>query len=195
MSPPRPPAGEAGFTLIEVMISLALFGLIAIAGLALVSGIINVQGRTDVRLERLGELQRTMFVLSSDIEQIVHGKVEGGGADVAFTRAAPGVSGIPTRVSYGVEQGTLIRTISNRPQQLLPGVGAVRWRFWDGEWVERWPRNPQEATRWPRAIEVEMQVASPGGPKGSLRRLVVLPVQAEVPQPSPEPVPSPEPMR
>jgi general secretion pathway protein J len=39
----RPEAGEAGFTLIELMISLGLFALIAVAGLALVEGIINVQ--------------------------------------------------------------------------------------------------------------------------------------------------------
>lgn len=195
MTPDRPPAAEAGFTLIEVMISLALFGLIAVAGLALVSGIINVQGRTDVRLERLGALQRTMFVLSSDIEQIVYGNVEGGDGAVAFKRAAPGTSGVPVAIRYAVEGGTLVRTIGGRPQQLLTGVGAARWRFWDGEWVDRWPRNPQEPARWPRAIEVEMQVASPGGPKGSLRRLVVLPVQAEVPQPLPPPVPAPEPVQ
>ena len=33
--------GQAGFTLIELMISLGLFALIAVAGLALVEGIIK----------------------------------------------------------------------------------------------------------------------------------------------------------
>ena len=187
----KPQPNESGFTLIEVMISLGLFGLIAIAGLALVSGIINVQGRTDTRLERLAELQRTMFVITSDLDQIARGPIAGGAGEVSFTRAAPGSGGAPVPIRYGLAGNAFLRFLGPRPQLLLPGVNEARWRFWDGQWVDKWPRDEKQAGRWPRAIEVRMQIASPGGPAGTLRRVVVLPVQAEPPAAEPSPSPSP----
>lgn len=176
----RPPKGEQGFTLIELMISLGLFALIAVAGLALVQGIINVQGRTEKRLDRLAELQRTMFVVTSDLDQIAQGQISGDAqAGLKFTRAAPGFGGPPVEVRYLVAGGTLVRQAGDMPQQLLPGVTVARWRFWDGAWADKWPMKEEDAARWPRAIELEMQVATPpgGGPSGILRRVIVLPAQ------------------
>ena len=174
---------EAGFTLVEVLISLGLFGLIAIAGLALVTGIMNVRGRTEVRLDRLAEVQRTMTVVSSDLDQIAAGRVTGGGGDVAFTRAAPGAGGAAIPIRYAVVDGALVRFVGPRPQLLLPGVGSARWRFWDAGWVERWPRSAEaeQIERWPRAVEMQLQLAAPAGPGGSLRRVVVLPVRVDKP--------------
>jgi general secretion pathway protein J len=182
----KPRTHDAGFTLIEVMISLGLFGLIAIAGLALVTGIINVQGRTDARLERLGQVQRTMFVVSSDIDQIAAGRVTGGQGELTFTRTAPGAGGPPMSVHYSAVTDALVREIGPVPQPLLPGVTSARWRFWDGKgWVDLWPQDPTNPDLWPHAIELQMQVASPGGPSGSLRRVIPLPAQDPVPTPVP----------
>lgn len=175
---PRP-QGEQGFTLIELMISLGLFALIAVAGLALVQGIINVQGRTEVRLDRLAEVQRTMFVVTSDIDQIATGRVAGNARDgLKFTRAAPGQGGARVPVEYLVAGGMLVRKSGPAIQRLLPGVTAARWRFWNGEWRDKWPLSDETAETWPRAIEMELQIASPnGGPAGTIRRVVVLPAQ------------------
>ena len=178
----RPEAGETGFTLIELMISLGLFALIAVAGLALVEGIINVQGRTEKRLDRLADLQRTMFVVSSDVEQIAGGPISGGGANLSFTRAAPGMGGAAVPLRYGVAGGALVRTVGPAPQLVLAGVANARWRFWDGTWVDRWPVNDEGRDRWPRAVAIEMQVAGPGGTLGSLRRVIILPVRPEEPK-------------
>lgn len=178
----RPEAGEAGFTLIELMISLGLFALIAVAGLALVDGIINVQGRTEKRLDRLADLQRTMFIVSSDVEQIAGGQLSGGGANLSFTRAAPGMGGAAVPLRYGVAGGALVRTVGPVPQLVLAGVAGARWRFWDGVWVDRWPINDEGKDRWPRAVAIELQVAGPGGASGSLRRVIALPVRAEEPK-------------
>jgi general secretion pathway protein J len=182
----RPARGEQGFTLIELMISLGLFALIAVAGLALVQGIINVQGRTDVRLDRLADLQRTLFVVTSDIDQIATGRVTGDAEQgLTFTRAAPGEGGARMEVRYRLAGGILLREVGGMPQRLLPGVTAARWRFWNGEWRDRWPLTEEAADQWPRAIEMELQVASPeGGSAGTVRRVVVLPEQLP-----PEPVP------
>lgn len=178
----RPEAGETGFTLIELMISLGLFALIAVAGLALVEGIINVQGRTEKRLDRLADLQRTMFVVSSDVEQIASGPLSGSGANLSFTRAAPGMGGVAVPLRYGVAGGALVRTVGPAPQLVLAGVTDVRWRFWDGAWIDRWPISEEDKDRWPRAVALEMVVQGPGGTPGSLRRVIALPVRPEEPK-------------
>jgi general secretion pathway protein J len=167
------------------MISLGLFALIAVAGLAMVQGILNVQGRTEQRLDRLAELQRTMFVLTSDIDQIAQGRIAGDSEQgLSFTRAAPGIGGQPMQVRYVVVGGVLVRQAIGLPQQVLGGVSQAQYRFFDGSWTAKWPRNKEEADRWPRAIEVQMQVVTPGGgPSGTLRRVVTLPAQVEEPKP------------
>lgn len=174
----KPEAGTSGFTLIELMISLGLFALIAVAGLALVDGIINVNSRTEGRLDRLATLQRTMFVIASDLDQVAAGPMEGKGNQIRFSRAVPGTGGRAIPVEYRVAAGTLIR-IAPAPQLLLPGVGRVRWRFWDGGWIDHWPVDTSDANknRWPRAVEIEMAAQGPGGAPVSLRRVVTLPVQ------------------
>lgn len=177
MNPRR--SGEAGFTLIELMISLGLFALIAIAGLALVDGILRVQGRTEVRFDRLADLQRAMFVISSDVDQIARGRISGGGDRFSFTRAAPGFGGPPLALQYSIANGNLVRGSGLQVQTVLSGVTAARWRFWGGAWVARWPVDAEDADAWPRAVEVEMTVAGPGGAPGSLRRVIALPTMPE----------------
>lgn len=173
-----PAADEAGFTLIELMISLGLFALIAAAGLTMVTGIINVQTRTESRLDRLAQLQRAMFAVTSDLDQVAAGPISGRGGEISFTRAAPGAGGPATPVRYSVAGGALIRNVGPLPQMVLPGVASAQWRFRDSNgWVDRWPVREDEADRWPRAVEVRMALAGPGGASGGLRRVIVLPVQ------------------
>lgn len=171
------PPGEAGFTLLELIISLGLFALISVAGLGLLDSVIGVQGKTDARLSRLAEVQRTMFVIQSDLDQITRGDLSGGGAHVAFTRIAGGVGGPATPISYGEAEGVLVRS-APQPQLLLHGATGTRWRFRDGAaWVDRWPPNEDRKAEWPRAVSVELQVTGTNGPQGLLRRVVILPAR------------------
>lgn len=175
----RREAGEAGFTLIELMISLGLFALIAIAGLALVEGIINVQDRTGPRLDRVADLQRAMFVVASDLDQIAVGPISGGADQLHFTRSAPGMGGAAVALDYAIAGGMLVRSVGPGRQRVLTGVARARWRFWDGAWVDRWPVDDAGKERWPRAIALEMSVAAPNGTTASLRRVVALPIRPQ----------------
>lgn len=175
--------GQAGFTLIELMISLGLFALIAVAGLTLVDGIIKVQGRTEARMDRLADLQRAMFVVSSDLDQISRGRVSGGGEHLNFTRAAPGFGGPAVDLQYSVANGNLVRGSGPMVQTVVGAVANVRWRFFDGRaWVANWPMKEEDADKWPRAVSIEMEAVGPGGSPGALRRVVTLPDQAEYPK-------------
>lgn len=175
----RPPsAGQDGFTLLELMISLGLFALIAVAGLALVDSVIGVDDKTEARLDRVADLQRAMVVIGSDFDQIAPGPLAGDPAGVRFTRAAPGFGGPNIGVAYRVEGGRLMRMVGGRAQLVLGDVAGARWRYFDGGWIDRWPVAADRAGDWPRAVVVELQVRGPGG--GAMRRVVALPVPARV---------------
>ncbi|WNO54797.1 type II secretion system protein GspJ [Stakelama saccharophila] len=165
------PHREQGFTLIEVMISLGLFALIAVAGLGLVDSVLNVQGKTEAHLDRLDAYRRAMFIIDSDFDQIARGGISGDTDSVQFVRAAPGFGGPPVPVRYDLRGGALTRIAGARPQLVLPGVRTGRWRyFYDGAWTDHWPPNAELKEVRPRAVAVEMQVA-----RGTLRRVVSLP--------------------
>lgn len=170
---------DSGFTLIELLIALLLFALISIAGLALVDSVLGVQGRTEVRLDRLADLQRAVLVVTSDVEQVASGPIVGGGTVLTFTRSAPGLGGQAVPVSYRIAGGALVRSVGGRPQLVLQGVRAGRWRFFDGGWSDRWPVDPSKPALWPRAIALEIDVAGERGPAGFMRRVVVLPARSK----------------
>jgi general secretion pathway protein J len=172
-------ADEAGFTLLELLISLGLFALIAAAGLALVDGILKVQGRTEGRLDRLAELQRATFVVTNDLDQIARGKVSGGGDKLNFTRTAPGIGGAAVELQYQLANGNLVRGRGALLQPVMTGITSMRWRFWDGGWRNSWPIDPKQADRWPRAVALELRVVGPGGVPGSLRRVITLPASPQ----------------
>lgn len=168
--------GEAGFTLVELIVSLAIFALLAVAGLALVDGILGIQRRTAGRIERLGDVQRALSVMSADLGQAADGPVAGGGDALLFSR--PTVGGLPGEVRYGLADGGWTRTAGGTRQMMLPEVAALRFRFWtrgDG-WLDRWPPGAQRRDEWPAAVEMRATLGA-GQPGGTVRRLVLLPAR------------------
>lgn len=174
--------GEAGFTLIELMISLALFGLIAVAGLALVEGTLGIEARTGGRLDRLAEVQRAIYVVTLDLEQLADGELSGAADGLSFNRRAAALGGIPVPVRYALDGTTIGRHLGSPTgggsQRLLAGVSALRWSFYEpgAGWIDRWPPAPDRAEEWPAAVSAEIMLAGGApGPSGALRRVVALP--------------------
>lgn len=179
-----PRESEAGFTLIELLISLLLFGLIAVAGLALVDSVLGIEERTGSRLDRLAEVQRAVYVLTLDLEQVANGPVESSGNVLSFNRRAAALGGIPVPVRYALKGDVLGRTVGgpagDARQRVLTGVSALRWRFYtpQGGWIDRWPPDPAQAKAWPVAVAAEIRLAGDTpGPTGLLRRVVALPAR------------------
>ena len=177
-------AGQAGFTLIELMISLALFGLIAMAGLALVDALMSIQNRTEGRLDRLAEVQRAMYVIDNDLAQLSAGRIEGDSAAIAFNRPLAAEGGMPVRVNYQLGAGTLLRSFRGRglpqgSQRVLQDVGTLRWSYYvpGSGWTDRWPPSAEAIDTWPAAVAADIVLAPGGSVGGSLRRVVRLPAR------------------
>jgi len=172
----RPTPDSAGFTLIEVVVALALFAIIAAAGVALVNTVLDAQARTAGRLDRVGDLSRAMVVIGRDVTEIADAPLAGGAASIGFDRHAGGGGAIG--VTYRLDGEVLERIANGRTQVVLDHVAGVRWRYYaaPGGWQDRWPATVVQARGWPVAVAVEVDLAGPGL-GGTLRRVVDLPVR------------------
>ena len=180
---------EAGFTLIEVVISLALFALISVAGLALVDSIVRVEERTAGRIERLGQLHRAMYVLSRDLEQSSAGSLEESADGVRFERKPRGLDETGRAISYSLRGGGLFRIVGVEPagtsQLVVSGVSSARWTFFfvGRGWENDIPADNLGQPLRPAAIAVDIMLDDSEAPSGSLRRVVELPLPS-IPEPS-----------
>jgi prepilin-type N-terminal cleavage/methylation domain-containing protein len=175
-----------GFTLIEVMVALGLFGLIAVAGFTLLDGVIGTRDRLDGRLGRTAELQRAMYLVTLDFEAMTEGPLQVSGTTVAFRRRSPVAIGGSTEVRYLLMNKALHRQVgADVDQTLVSGVEALEWSFHtsgQGWTAQPPPANvavvPGQRVKRPTAIAMTLRLAESGdGLNGSLRRVVDLPVQ------------------
>ena len=176
----QPAPGEAGFTLVEVMVSLLIFGMLAAAGVAILSFSVRAQGATAAKLDDLSALNRTIALLSGDLAQARPRATRDTAGQVtpAFVGAASGVplvrfvragwSNIDAaprpstqKVEYRLVDGTLERLAypmldgaAPLPAvALLTKVRAVTARYrYKGAWADRW--DGSNGVPLPDAVEL-----------------------------------------
>jgi len=131
-------AKQQGFTLLEILIALAIFSVMSMMAYAGLAAILAARASTVPRAEQLAQLQTTLYLLNEDFSQIINRPIrdEFGSTEAAFsigrgnellvfTRSAASWSSTAgennlLRVSYSVEKDTLYRrvwTIPDRTQQ------------------------------------------------------------------------------
>ncbi|OBX19801.1 hypothetical protein A9995_04370 [Erythrobacter sp. QSSC1-22B] len=171
VSVPNPTDESGGFTLVELLVSLLLFALISLAGVGLVETVIGVQQRTEGRSERLSELQRVLYLVTADIEQLSSGPLIEGGTMV-FTRSSA-VGDYP--VVYRFADGALYRQTGDTELPILMGVAGMGLRFYkNGAWTVT-PVTQEDPVR-PEAVELILELApQPSQTAGPVRRLIELP--------------------
>lgn len=87
---------QRGFTLLEVLASLAIFGLIAAAGVSVMAYAVDSRGVLQERMDRLGEFQRTRALLRADLSQAavrLVRRADGSSARHAFLGGRPDEAG------------------------------------------------------------------------------------------------------
>ncbi len=180
-------APRGGFTLVEVLVAIGLFGLIALAGFTLLDGIVGTRDRLEGRLDRLAELQRAMYVITVDFEALDNGPIELGDNRLAFRRRSPTSLRGSTDVRYFVADGALRRRVgSSGDQRLISHVANVEWSFHfaDLGWTptpgaattaEATGEAPQVPATRPDAVALTLDLNGSDGLTGPLRRVVELP--------------------
>lgn len=162
----RYPVTCPGFTLLEMLIALAIFSLLAIMSYGGLRTVMAQQEQTEAAAERLSALQKTYLIMQRDIEQFVPRPIRDeygdtqpaltGGETLQFTRGGwynplnyPRSS--LQRVGYARDDQQLVRyvwRVLDRAQDsepltepLLEDVDEMRIRYLAGnnEWLEQWP--------------------------------------------------------
>lgn len=195
---------QAGFTLVEMLVALTIFALLAAAGVGILRSSVDTQSAVDRRLGEVGVVGRLQALLASDLGQAALRPTRGpGGERPAFigegsrmqlVRAGwHNLDGEPRsslqRVEWRLEQGGLAR-IGHR--QLDGGEGgepallarsvdqvAFRYRGAAGDWASAWQATAQEPL--PAAVELSVQMRG----KPPLLFVVALPPRGSDPVPSP----------
>lgn len=177
-------SGEAGVTLVEVLVSLAIFAVIGVAGYAMLDLVLRSARLTEGRLAQLGQMERAMYLVGVDFAQAEGGSLLADGMMVSIHRRARDLGGGDITVGYGLAGTVLTRRLSDgqgavlADQALLPGVTALGWQFLDNgpSWSGVWPAPGQVAlldgkVDNPRAVELTLTLTD----GRMLRRVAVLP--------------------
>jgi general secretion pathway protein J len=119
-------AREQGFTLVEMLVALAIFSIVASVGVALTSGALAATARSGAALETVGEVERLRRALAADLGQ-------------AAPRISLSVSGQPLPAFTLTPEGFVL--VRRGVTGLQPSVQKVAWGF-DGSRLLRqtWPR-------------------------------------------------------
>lgn len=172
-----------GFTLLELLVALAIFAVIAVMAYKGLDTILTAHLQTDQHATQLARLQMTLTWLGRDIEQYIERPIrdqygdrqqalQGTISHLELTRAgwrnpAQQQRSSLQRVAYHLENKTLMRSywwVLDRAQDarplkmdLLNEVNEIQFRYLDENlrWREQWPPNEKASLK---AIEVTLTV-------------------------------------
>ncbi|OWU84699.1 hypothetical protein ATO6_10125 [Oceanicola sp. 22II-s10i] len=167
ISPGR--GSDSGLTLVEVLVALAIFAVIGLAGMSILDTVVRVNRGTEDRLERLAEIDRALLVVGRDMLQAEPVGVGLNGASLTLMQS--GGDG-PRPLRYALEDGALIRALPGREgeviQQLLDNVSDLSWRAMDQGrgWRDTW------ATDDPAPIATELTLTLPLTGRAAEARIV-----------------------
>lgn len=183
-----------GFTLVEMLVAVAIFGLIASAGVALLSMSLTAQGMAQAKLGQASEIRRAGALLAADLANAAPRlrRDEAGATRPAFEAGADGFTLVRRarenpddearsslqRVDYRLAGTRLERrgaeavdgTTPQRAALLLDGVRSMslRYRAPDGAWRDHW--DPTDPRRLPSAVELIVETAR----YGAIRQLFLV---------------------
>tara|TARA_R110001606_G_scaffold169449_1_gene314507 strand:+ start:12126 stop:12668 length:543 start_codon:yes stop_codon:yes gene_type:complete len=165
---------DQGFSLIEVIVSLAIVSLVSLAGLTLVDTLASLQSRIGSRYDGLQDLQLILSDLTDDFAQ----------ADPASLTLDTGALTILTKVCGAKQQLTLAMVdgaLRRKPEDCLNGatsvfpVSEVRFTIIDSGMTE-WTSWPSDEALRPRAVRIDMRMPEqPGALTGTVQGLFDLP--------------------
>lgn len=193
---------QQGFTLLEMMLALALFSILSMAGYQLLQAVLRNSELTRQHATRLADIQRAFTLLERDISQARIRPMAASSLSVPndFHLSHVGKNHSLTlvhdnwrnpaaflprssleKVTWRVQQGKLERLSHHQPDShqaqaklsvTLNNIHAFRLRFWS---QGRWQDSWNSGRILPEGIEVTLET----GDFGSLQRVIFLTVNHE----------------
>jgi general secretion pathway protein J len=180
-------ASEAGFTLVELLVALAIFALISVAGVTLLRSGSDTQIAVKNRLEEYSRINRLSNAMEGDLAQAIARPLRdpSGQPVPAFTENDAGTAGALfgfvragwsnfdeapraglQRVAYVLEDGDLKRlswpmldgTAPANAATLIENVGAAQVQFKDDKGDWRSDWTATDALALPRAVELRLTI-------------------------------------
>lgn len=180
-------ASEAGFTLVELLVALAIFALISVAGVTLLRSGSDTQIAVKNRLEEYSRINRLSNAMEGDLAQAIARPLRdpSGQPVPAFTENDAGTAGALfgfvragwsnfdeapradlQRVAYVLEDGDLKRlswpmldgTAPADAATLIENVGAAQVQFKDDKGDWRSDWTATDAMALPRAVELRLTI-------------------------------------
>ena len=172
--------GQRGFTLVEMLVALSLFAMIAAMGVGLLRSSVDTQDVVQDRLKAMGGVNRLRALMANDLAQALPRATRGPsgegvpafiGSESGFALVHGGTGALEIgarpdveRVAYALVGGEWRRAV----QPMLDGtplgdgdrlIGevtgvALRYRDDQGQWGGSWTSEPGD--RLPRAVEVRL---------------------------------------
>ena len=185
----HPPRAQSGFTLVELIVSLLIFALLAAAGVGLLAFSVRAQQAGAAKLDDITRLNQLGSALSADLAQVRARPTRNiagdpvplffGASDSGTTPmlrlvragwtnvdAAPRPS--EQKVEYRLDGGSLVRVAYPMLDGAAPGpvaailndVASIKLRYrYAGAWSDQWNGTPDR----PLPDAVEMTVTRTGG--------------------------------
>ena len=171
---------ERGFTLVEMLVALAIFAAIASIGVGLLRASVDTQGAVQQRLSAMGAVNRLRSIMAGDLAQAALRTTRSpdGAVQPAFRGDTRGFElvqrgrygdasrrqGAVQRVRWAVVDGEWRRATAPMPDgmpldagdALARDVTAVTLRYRDarGGWQDNWSSEPEQTL--PAAVELSL---------------------------------------
>jgi general secretion pathway protein J len=178
-------SAEHGFTLVELMVALLIFGMIAGAGVSILNFSIRAQAASTAKLAEIGDQRRMAALIASDLAQAIPRITrDTAGQPVRAFSGTNGVGALPMLryvrsgwTNPGAEPRASIQRVeivlvadrlerraypmadgalAGAPQILASNVESVRLRYRErGPWSDVWTATTFDAL--PRAVEMTIK--------------------------------------
>jgi general secretion pathway protein J len=173
---------QVGFTLLELVIAIAIFALLGLASWTLFDGVVRVQQGSMAHEREFRNLQRAIAVIERDVLHATEQPVVLREAQLQWQRGNwRNPLDLPRSerqaLTYRLDNGALWResqaegaSVVQR-KMLLDDVRDLRWRLFDARtgWRSEWSTGPTVTA----PLAVEMQVST--GRYPAIRRVMLLP--------------------
>lgn len=173
---------QSGFTLLELVIAMAIFALLGLASWGLFDGIVRAQQGTTAHEREFRRLQRAVAVIERDLLQVTEEPVVLQHTGLQLQRSQwRNPLDLPRSerqtLTYRLDNGVLWResqgegTPIMQRQKLLDDVRDLSWRLFDRQtgWRSEWPTGRD--AKAPMAVELQLSV----GRFEAIRRVLLLP--------------------